>query len=134
MGYPYGHYVIDDEHSIIARAFQGQIACILPRYRPVGFSGSVFPVYELSSLAPRGLSGAPLLSKLDPSQVRGIVIGNNKTEMRIYSEIEKISEGDSVQTVELIEPLYLGVAVLAAHIMSLKSHLLGGTVGDYLKK
>ncbi len=134
VGYPYGLHTIDGKPSILARAFEGYVVCTIPRFRPDGQEGPAFSIHELSFLAPRGLSGAPLLSKDDSHLVRGIVIGNKKTDMWISTEIEKESNGSSVHTVEHREFLYFGIAVRAEHLSSLNSLLLGCTIGEHLRK
>lgn len=131
--HPYGFYMVDDERSIIARAFSGEVACTLPRFRPPGFRGPAFSVHELSFAAPCGLSGAPLISACDPPTVKGIVIGNSSSEMRVAFETETDADGKSSHTVERVERLSLGIAVRAVQIASLGSSLLGRTVADHLR-
>jgi len=136
VGYPYGLYMVDDERSIVARAFSGEVACTLPRFRPPGFRGPAFSVHELSFAAPCGLSGAPLLTACDPPTVKGIVIGNSSSEMRVAFETETDADDadeQSSHTVERVERLSLGIAVRAVHIASLDSSLLGRTVAEHLR-
>ena len=117
VGYPYGFHMVDEERLIVARAFKGEVVCTLPRYKPPGFNGSAFSIHELSFQAPRGLSGAPLLTGSGPPKVKGVVIGNHSMEMGDSSEEERLS---------------LGIAVCAGGIASLSSSLLGRKVGEHL--
>lgn len=132
IGYPFGSTRVDTQLFIIPRAFQGHVVSALSKYQLVGFEGTPFAVYELSFAAPRGLSGAPLLFGEAPTVVRGLVIGNSQSEMRVHQSTEKISEVESKTTVEHFEWLRLGVAVQASHVASLDSALLGGSVVRHL--
>lgn len=132
IGYPYGIYTVDGVPSIVARAFQGTVVCTLPRFKPLGQGGPAFSVHELSFQAPRGLSGAPLLTEFLPPVVKGIIIGNSSTEMLVSAETESDSDGSIHRTVERVERLTLGVAVRAAEIAQLHSRLLGSTIGEHL--
>jgi hypothetical protein len=134
FGYPYGTYIVDSERMIIARAFKGEVACTLPRFKPIGFDGAAFSVHELSFQAPRGLSGAPLLNEGASGIVKGVVIGNSQSEMILSFETEKESSGEQVHSVERVERLTLGIAVRAIEIAALTSNLLEGTVSDHLSK
>ena len=67
--------------------------------------------YELSFQCPRGLSGAPLLTRHDDSMlITGVVIGNQRTEMLVFSERESVSDMKEVIT-ERFEALQLGIAL-----------------------
>jgi len=132
IGYPFGSTFVDNQLFINPRAFQGHVVSSLSRYQPVGFEGAPFVVYELSFAAPRGLSGAPLLFGEAPTVVRGLVIGNSQSEMRVHQSTERISEVESKTTVEHFEWLRLGVAVQSPHAASLNSALLGGSVVHHL--
>jgi hypothetical protein len=133
IGYAYGSLSVDSEVMILARAFSGHIVCTIPRYRPVGFEGRSFSVHEVSFAAPRGLSGAPLLSNGDHTQVRDLIIGNSRSEMLVHSATEQVSDWLRIERVERFEGLYLGIAVRACEIMGLKSNLLGATIGEHLQ-
>jgi hypothetical protein len=132
IGYPFGSDLVDNQLFINPRAFQGHVAGAPSKYRPVGFDGAAFAVYELSFAAPRGLSGAPLLVGEAPTVVAGVVIGNSQSVMRVHQSTEMISTAESKTTVENFEWLRLGVAVQSPEVASLHSALLGRTVIDHL--
>jgi len=77
------------------------------------------PSYELSFQCPRGLSGAPLLIRHRESMlVTGTVIGNQRTEMLVFSEREIVSESKEVVT-ERYEALQLGIALQSRALLDL---------------
>lgn len=136
IGYPYGTHVVEEKHRILQRAFTGTIVGNPGPYQPVGSNLEPFDAYELSFAAPRGLSGAPLVAGRVPAQSRGVagvVIGNSSSSMLVHHSEETVSDGASVQKVIQYESLTLGVAVATTSILPLRSRLLGGTVGDYLR-
>lgn len=133
-GYPYGLQTHGDERAVIQRVFKGHIVASPIRFKLEGAEGEPFPVYELSFAAPRGLSGAPLMIKEGSQYVCGVVIGNSKTSMLIHNYEEVIEETNERTVVEHYESLSLGIAVQARAIMPLRSRMLGGTIGEYLKK
>ena len=63
-GYAYADQVVGDKRFIVQRSFQGSIVSHIGAYLPTGMRGKAFGVYETSFAAPRGHSGAPLLSEI----------------------------------------------------------------------
>jgi hypothetical protein len=88
----------------------------------------------LSFSAPRGLSGAPLLTNDELAVVKGVVIGNSQSKMQVLSETERQSGSDWGKTTEVYESMSLGVAVRSVVVASLHSLLLGRTIGDHLRE
>jgi len=136
VGYAYGMHTVDDRKSVIVRGFQGYVVARLPEFKPVGYTGDPFGVYELSFAAPRGLSGAPLMNVVGTVVIHGVIIGNSEAQMTVFRSEERIKEiGKTikVEQYEKYEALTLGVAVTAREIFSLKSNLLGASVRDHLE-
>jgi hypothetical protein len=92
VGYGHGMYRVDDRESLVVRAFQGHVVSRLDEFKPVGRAGSAFPVYELRSRMPRGLSGAPLLNSQGAVFVHGVVIGNRAGACRCNRKFDRGSE------------------------------------------
>lgn len=132
-GFP---YALDSQNRIIGiRSFKGYIVSGSLFYR--------FPsrpwCYELSFQCPRGLSGAPLFTNdFDPQEkrivnkVRGIIIGNQSTEMLVYSDKE-VLQGDKERIVERYEAMQAGIAIQTRSLQGIKSTIIGGSLLDYLR-
>lgn len=126
VGFPHGL----EPGEIITRAFRGEIV-----------SGRVWKrlpasprVYELSFMCPRSLSGAPLFTtELSPSVV-GTINGNVITCITVYSETERHVEDGEETIHEKTEALHLGLAIQSGAMASVRSKLLGCTLGDWLHK
>jgi hypothetical protein len=110
-GYP---YAIDLERERMAiRSFMGHVVSATT----FGRLPADPPSYELSFQCPRGLSGAPLLIRHANSMlVTGIIIGNQRTEMLVFSESESVCDGKEV-VVERYEALQLGIALQSAALL-----------------
>ena len=85
FGYPYALDLA--ERTLQVRAFKGHIVSVgrvaaLPS-RPA--------CYALSFAAPRGLSGAPVLSVGQHLRVEGVVVGNKSTEMTVFTDRERVA-------------------------------------------
>jgi hypothetical protein len=125
VGYPYALDSASYEFSI--RAFKGYVVSSgrfsrLPN-RP--------PHYELSFQAPRGLSGAALWSPGDDPAIRGIVIGNQSTELLVFSSRERVVE-DRETVVERFEAMQTGIALQAIALRDIKCRLLPESLGAHL--
>ena len=128
IGYP---YAFDSENrQITVRSFAGHIVSEQKFHRLKGNAR----IYELSFQAPRGLSGAPLLTLEKGKSVSGIIIGNSTTEMLIYSDKEIISDGIGENTVERYEALHFGIAIQSPQILDIYFTVLGGTLRTHLEK
>ncbi len=126
FGYPFG---FDSERETLAvRAFQGHIVGGGRTHR---FSGQP-AVSEVSFPCPRGLSGAPLVRHGDTSEIVGMVLGNEITEMTVFSETETLSEAGQVKQLIKTEALHLGLAIRASELLPLSCPLLGGTIEAWL--
>jgi hypothetical protein len=134
MGYAYGLQVVGSQRSVVIRAFQGHVVSRLKAFLPVGWSSAPFEVYEVSFAAPRGLSGAPLLTSAGHVMVHGIVIGNSESRMLVFRSEERVSEFNSMTSVEQYEALSLGIAVQASAVLNQRSELLGATIREHLAK
>jgi trypsin-like peptidase len=132
VGYAYGTHIIDEKISVIVRGFQGEIVSHLNEFRPLTMKGPPFTASELSFLAPRGLSGSPLLNAQGTVQIHGMIIGNTDTRMMVFRSEERIQESGNTTVVEQYEALVLGVAVSADEILTKHSNLLGMTIEEHL--
>lgn len=132
VGYGYGIHRVDDRQSLVVRGFQGHVVSRLNEFKPIGWAGSPFPVYELSFTTPRGLSGAPVLNTQGTVFVHGVVIGNNQSRMLVFRSEERVTEGVVATTVEQYEALTLGIAVEAKTVLAQTSTLLGKTIREHL--
>lgn len=129
FGYPFG-YDAEREYFNV-RAFKGHVVGGGTLYHLAGHPAA----WELSFPCPRGLSGAPLVrTDPTPNQIIGIVVGNQITEMDVYTERETAAEHGREQTVIRTEALHLGVAVKAEVVLPLHSSLLGCSVGEWLRR
>jgi hypothetical protein len=129
FGYPYGFDVESGMLSI--RGFQGHIVGGTTFNR---LSGKP-PVYELSFACPRGLSGAPLMwQESQPrGHVHGVVLTNHITEMTVFSETEKLTENGQETKLVKTEALHLGIAIRSSAVVTIRSALLGCTIGEWLR-
>jgi hypothetical protein len=133
VGYAYGMHRVEDRQSIVTRGFEGHIVSTLNEFKPLGSAGGPFSVHELSFMAPRGLSGAPLLNASGKVTIHGVVIGNSETRMMVFRSEERVAEPTATATVEQYEALTLGIAVAAGDVLSRESRLLGTSVRDHLE-
>lgn len=127
-GYPYAIEPGRDRMGI--RSFVGHIVSATT----FGRLPSDSPSYELSFQCPRGLSGAPLLIRHGDSMlITGIVIGNQRTEMLVFSERESVSDLKEVIT-ERYEALQLGIALQSHALLDLGPFkvLNGRTIRQHL--
>jgi hypothetical protein len=122
VGYAYGIHNVDGRQSVVARGFQGEVVSRLREFKPLAWPRDPFPVYELSFMAPRGLSGAPLLNSHGHPLVYGMVIGNSQSRMTVFRSEERLAEPDRNTTVEQYEALTLGIAVEGRTILAQGFH------------
>jgi hypothetical protein len=127
VGYDHG---LDAEHrAAVLRAFVGHI---VSSGRP--FEGLVGRprIHEVSFRCPRGLSGAPLIARVDqvPSVV-GVMIANTSTDMPVLDDQAVATDAPSVRH----ESFSLGIALRCDAILDLRGWTLleGETIGDHLK-
>jgi hypothetical protein len=124
-GYP---FALDNEAMVVsARAFIGHVSGV----RTFSKLALAPQVYELTFQCARGLSGAPLCIWGKRPDVAGVVIGNQSTEMNVFTDREEIVEGTTT-IVQRYEAMQLGVAVSSTAILALHSKLLGTTIGAHL--
>jgi hypothetical protein len=128
FGYPYGFDPESETFNV--RGFRGEIvggrvlACLAAR--PAAL--------ELSFACPRGLSGAPLIRTAPASAVIGVIVGNAITEMIVYQEEEKLTEGGRESVFTKTEAMHLGIAVKVSEILPLQSRLLDGTIDAWVRR
>jgi hypothetical protein len=127
FGYPYGFDV--ESETLTVRAFQGEIVGGRTLRR---LSGRPM-VHELSFQCPRGLSGAPLIRHEPKSQIVAVVLGNEITEMTVFTERETLAAGGQETVLIKTEALHLGIAIRASEVLPLHSSLLGCTIGAWLQ-
>lgn len=132
IGYPYGSSLVDDQLAISARGFQGYVVGHNSRFQAEE-DGERFAAFELSFAAPKGLSGAALVTASSPPRVIGLVIGNSEQSMMVFSNRELVEEKNETTIVERYEMLTLGIAVKASQLVQLQSTLLGTTIGEHLE-
>lgn len=132
VGYAYGMQNVDGFRSVVVRGFQGHIVSRLVAFKPLGWPGQPFPVYELSFTSPRGLSGAPLLNSQGTVLIHGVLIGNSESRMLVFRAQERVGEGAEITTVEQYEALTLGIAVEAGMALPQQSRLLGKSLREHL--
>lgn len=133
-GYAYGMHIVEEQQSVVVRAFQGYIVSGLNNFKPLGMKGHPFNVYELSFMAPRGLSGAPLLNAHGTVVVHGVVIGNSESRMVVFRSQEQEAENGKTTSFEQYEALTLGIAVQAEEVLQQSSILLGMSIRKHLEK
>jgi hypothetical protein len=136
MGYAFGTHRLHERFNTIQRAFSGHIVCDPPEYEVAQVSANLFAAYELSFGTPRGLSGSPLFSgdinSFGEVGVTGVIVGNAESKMLVYKSEERVTEGQTT-IVEQYETLTLGIAVQSRSILPLRSEILSGSIGDFLK-
>ena len=133
LGYPHALQAVDENVSVIQRALQGHIVSAPDKFKPVGFKGQPFGVYELSFQASSAMSGSPLLWSPSEPLISGLIIGNSSSKMMLL-EFEEVQEksGEKIK-VEQYESLALGIAVRQTEMFDLSSNLLDMTLFEYLE-
>jgi hypothetical protein len=135
FGYAYG---FDVQSGLLNfRGFQGRIV----GGTSLNHLNGKPAVFELSFACPRGLSGAPLVSRESESRdhVAGVVLTNHITDVTVSSETETVVETSQektvtkVETVNKVEALHLGIAIRSSVVIGIHSTILGGTIGDWLR-
>jgi hypothetical protein len=112
-GYPYA--IEPGRNRMGIRSFVGHVVSATT----FGLLATDPPSYELSFQCPRGLSGAPLLLRHGESMlVMGVIIGNHRTEMLVFSDREIVSDVKEVVT-ERYEALQLGIALQSRVLLDL---------------
>jgi hypothetical protein len=127
LGYP---YALDLENRVLnSRAYKGHVVSSTS-FRKLKAKPRI---YELSFQAPRGLSGAPLLAIDNESKIVGCIIGNESSEMLVFSSREIITE-DKESIVERYEALQHGIAFQTESLLKIESRIIGTSLLDHLKK
>lgn len=126
-GFPYGFD--PSRHILTLRAYKGYIVSNgrFPRLPPIP------RCYELSFQAPRGLSGGPLWSSEPVPTLCGVVIGNQSTEMLVFSAREKLSE-QTETIVERFEAMQAGIAIQTTALLELRTPLFDGSLREHLTR
>lgn len=128
MAHGFAHAFDPLRRTIGARLFRGHIVS-QTRHR---FRGDDFRIYEVSFACPRGLSGAPLLTRSNPPRIGGVVVGNSSIEMTVFSDREVINDGQQIVNHERFEALHLGIVVTASAIMDLEFRILQSSLRYHL--
>lgn len=124
LGYP---YALDIQSRVInVRGIKGHIIGTGKHL----FLGPAFQSYELSFLAPRGLSGAPLLTEEIPPRVCGLLIGNMHCDMEVFSERRVV--GDTVEVETIYETMNIGLAVQDKALRVAAFEMIDGTIEKHL--
>jgi hypothetical protein len=126
-GFP--HAVNPDSYIIFTRAFKGYI---VSQHDYSQLTGNP-RVYELSFQAPRGLSGAPLVTNMGFMAVAGYVIANHATKTLVFSLQETLDDGTR-KIIEQHDALQFGIAIEVASILDMSSTILQGTLREHLDK
>jgi hypothetical protein len=126
-GYP---HAFDRSAAVLAvRAFRGYVVS-----DGVGREiSSRPPIYEVSFHAPSGLSGASLCRRSTDS-VGGMLLGNRRVSMTVYSTTETLAEGGMVRELRQEESMHLGIAVKARALLDVEMDSLNGPVRGWLIK
>lgn len=129
VGFP--HALDFSRGEIYIRSFMGYVVSTSEFYRLESSPRS----YELSFIAPKGLSGAPLFSssKIFPP-LKGYVIGNSHIKIPILREAEKEADEDVTRIIESYEWSTFGVAIQVGSITNIESEILNGSLFKFLEK
>lgn len=129
VGFP--HAIDFNRGEIDIRSFMGYIVSTSEFYRLKASPRS----YELSFIAPKGLSGAPLFSssKIYPP-LKGYVIGNSHIKIPILRDVEKEVDKDVTRIIESYEWSTFGVAIQVGSITNIESEILNGSLFKFLEK
>lgn len=123
-GYP---FAFDNRSmNLTARAFGGHIVATQDCQELPGKPSAI----ELSFQCPRGLSGAPVVTRGREPCIIGLVVGNQSTQMNVFTDKEVITEGN-VTIVERYEAMNIGIAIRSQAILALQSRMIG-SVREYL--
>ncbi len=129
-GYP--HALDIAEMGFVAqRAFKGHIVSHLPHGRLA--DGSFLEVYELSFIAPKGISGAPLFLQGEIPLVAGVMLGTRQTDMEITREFEASDDGRTAEFHWYIQRMHYGMALTSEALIKLRSDTLNMTIKEYLQ-
>jgi hypothetical protein len=126
FGYP---YALDVKDKVInVRGIKGHIIGTGKQL----FPEPVFQSYELNFLAPRGLSGAPLLTDPPHTKVCGMIVGNRSHEMEVATSHEVIGEDGNITTYTKVEAMHIGIAIQHSDLIRVSFDMIGGSIEEYL--
>lgn len=127
VGFPFGY---DRKNlQLYTRSFKGYISMVGNYFTFV----SKPPIYELSYMCPKGISGAPLLCKYENELVVcGQTIGSEITELLVSSFKETEKRTNEIITYERSEAFHRGIAIRNEAYYSINSKLLKTTFKEYL--
>lgn len=126
LGYP---FALDLEAmTLTARGLKGHVVGNGPQVD----LGPKFWGYELSFLAPRGLSGAPIYTDEKDIKLVGLIIGNASKEIEVVSEKEILEEGDRVEVYTKVEVHHNGIAIQSNDILMAEFDLINNSLANYL--
>lgn len=121
----------DPKSSILnIKSFKGYVLAGQPLYDHPGSPRG----YELSFVVPMGLSGAPTLEDRNDLKVRGVIIGQRRTEMTLDVDEEIIQENGREVTIKKKEFLHFGIALQSGTMSTAQFRLCGGSVKSYLER
>jgi hypothetical protein len=129
-GYPHA-LDISDMGFVAQRAFKGHTVSHIPFKRLT--MGGFMDAYELSFMAPKGISGAPVFSS-GSTTILALMLGMKETGMDVCREFEATDDGKTAEFVYYRQMMHYGVAVTAQAIAKIHSKKLGMTIGEYLKQ
>jgi hypothetical protein len=129
-GYPHA-LDISDMGYVAQRAFKGHTVSHIPFKRLK--EGGFVDAYELSFMAPKGISGAPLISS-ESASILGLMIGMKETGMDVCREFEATDDGKTAEYVWYRQMMQYGVAITSRAIAKIHSEKLGMTIGTYLRQ
>lgn len=124
LGFPFGHD--NAAKTVLTRFYKGYI---ISSYPNKNYNGN--NCYELSFLCPRGISGAPLIYK---DIIKGIILGNQTTEMNVQTLTEMTEDGTQKTVYHLSEMINYGIALQMSNLINIQSKLLGSTIGEFISK
>jgi hypothetical protein len=126
FGYP---HALDVTNKVInVRGIKGHI---IGTGKRLYLDDPVFQAYELSFRAPRGLSGAPLLTDAPHIKVCGMIVCNGEYEMEVASH-EVISEDGNKTIYTKVEVMHIGTAIQRSELIRASFDMVGGSIEEYL--
>jgi len=130
LGFPHAIEIYDQKHVIKRRALKGYIVNA-GIFRQLNIN---FQSYEISFFCPKGISGAPILSRLNNGNIliNGYIIGSSNIETPVFEEKEVLNEGNE-KTVHLkTETTKFGIAINAMELLKINSYIFQKSIRDYL--
>lgn len=125
FGFPHGYDA--DAEAVVMRMFGGWVVS-RGGFSDIPSGKKGIPRVELSFPCPKGISGAPLMTRHGLSRVLGVVVGNSAVSYVMGST----EEDEGAEKVEIRDTVFLGQAHLLAAFEAHPVGLVDGTFRDLL--